>query len=207
MSPEQAMGKADVDQRTDVFALAAILYEMLTTKVAFEAPTLARILVRIMQEDPTPPSQVEKSAPKALDGVVDHGLAKDKTQRYGGARELANAVISALGLQGDAERLAKASEADIEKELEAAKAKRAEAAKPAPAPAAVPAAVPAKEPQAAPATSADTSVRSADRVTQPTGARPSSLPPLPRTGLGGKGLGLVAAGVVLACIVVAMLMR
>jgi len=54
MSPEQAMGKADVDQRTDVFALAAIVYEMLTAKVAFEAPSLARILVRIMQEEPMP---------------------------------------------------------------------------------------------------------------------------------------------------------
>jgi serine/threonine-protein kinase len=209
MSPEQAMGRADVDQRTDVFALAAIVYEMLTTKVAFEAPTLARILVRIMQEEPTPPSQVEKSAPKALDAVVERGLAKDKTHRFGGARELANAVIAALGLSGDAEQLAKASEDDIAKQLEAAKTKAAaQPAKPVAsafataATEAMPAIAAAPKPADAPA-----AVRSGDRITQPTGARPSSLPPLPRTGLGGKGLGLLAAGVVLACIVVAMLMR
>ena len=52
MSPEQAMGRADVDQRTDVFALGAILYEMLTDKVAFDAPNIAKILLRIMHEHP-----------------------------------------------------------------------------------------------------------------------------------------------------------
>jgi serine/threonine-protein kinase len=202
MSPEQAMGKADVDQRTDVFALSAIVYEMLTTKVAFEAPTLARILVRIMQEEPTPPSKVEKSAPAALDAVVERGLVKDKLHRYGGARELANAVITALGLEGDAEQMAKTSEADIEKMLEVAKTEAA-AAKPAVAPAAQPSAQAAAKAQPEPGAA----VRSGDRVTQPTGTRPSSLPPLPTTGLSGKGVGLVAAGVVLACIVVAMLMR
>ena len=57
MSPEQAMGRSDVDQRTDVFALGAILYEMLTDKVAFDAPNIAKILMRIMNENPQPPSQ------------------------------------------------------------------------------------------------------------------------------------------------------
>src|SRR5215510_11732684 len=48
MSPEQAMGKQDVDQRTDVFALAAITYEALTGKIAFEAINVAQILMKII---------------------------------------------------------------------------------------------------------------------------------------------------------------
>jgi serine/threonine-protein kinase len=131
MSPEQAMGKADVDQRTDVFALAAIVYEMLTAKVAFEAPSLARILVRIMQDEPTPPSKMVPGTPAALDNVIVRGLRKEKTERYGGAREIADAVIAAYGLEGTAEHFAKAADAEIVKALEEAKtrpaAKKAEA--------------------------------------------------------------------------------
>jgi serine/threonine-protein kinase len=125
MSPEQAMGKADVDQRTDVFALGAIVYEMLTGKVAFEAPSLARILVRIMQEEPTPPSRVAKGAPMAMDDVIVSALCKDKQQRYAGARELASAVIAAYGLSGTVEHFSTAKDADIVGELAQAEATRA----------------------------------------------------------------------------------
>lgn len=121
MSPEQAMGKADVDQRTDVFALAAIVYEMLTAKVAFEAPSLARILVRIMQDEPTPPSKVAPGTPAALDAVIAKGLKKEKLERYGGARDLGDAVLGAYGLGESLEHYAKAPVEDIKKALEEAK--------------------------------------------------------------------------------------
>jgi len=78
MSPEQAMGRSDVDQRTDVFALGAILYEMLTAKIAFDAPNVARILLLIMNETPAPPSSRSPQAPRALDAVVDKALRKNK---------------------------------------------------------------------------------------------------------------------------------
>jgi eukaryotic-like serine/threonine-protein kinase len=141
MSPEQAMGRSDVDQRTDVFALGAILYEMLTDKVAFDAPNIAKILLRIMNDNPQPPSQLMPSCPPALDRVVQKALRKEKEERYGSAAEFAAAVIAGFGLSGTAEQWAHKSEADVASAIAAAAPQPArKPAAPAPAPAAAPAA-------------------------------------------------------------------
>jgi serine/threonine protein kinase len=63
MSPEQAMGKTDVDQRTDVFAIAAMLHEMLTGKVAFDGENVAAILMKIIKGEPTPASMLNPDVP------------------------------------------------------------------------------------------------------------------------------------------------
>lgn len=109
MSPEQAMGKSDVDQRTDVFALGAIIYEMLTGKVAFDADTVAKILMRIMNESPTPPSEVLDAIPASVDAVVARALAKDKLERYSTASELAAALLAAHGIGASVEEVARMS--------------------------------------------------------------------------------------------------
>jgi serine/threonine protein kinase len=113
MSPEQAMGRSDVDSRTDVFAMGAILYEMLTDKVAFDAPNVAKIMVRILNEEPTPPSQVRSDAPRSLDAVVAKALAKDKTARYRGALDFARALLAGYGLTGEVAEWAERPEAEI----------------------------------------------------------------------------------------------
>jgi serine/threonine protein kinase len=117
MSPEQAMGRSDVDQRTDVFALGAILYEMLTDRIAFDAPNIAKILLRIMHENPHPPSELQPSCPPGLDAVVDKALCKTKEERYASARELASAVIAAYGLSGSVEQWAERPHLEIERAL------------------------------------------------------------------------------------------
>jgi serine/threonine-protein kinase len=106
MSPEQAMGKSDVDQRTDVFAIAAILFEMLTGKIAFEGANVAQILMRIMNEQPPGPSTMNGSVPAAVDDVVEKGLRKDKARRYASVSDLANALVTAYGLPGSAKEWA-----------------------------------------------------------------------------------------------------
>jgi serine/threonine protein kinase len=98
MSPEQAMGKLDVDQRTDVFALGAILYESLTGKIAFEGQAVAQILMKIVNEMPAPPSSRRPGLPAAIDDLIEKALAKDKRRRHGTALELAADALAAFGL-------------------------------------------------------------------------------------------------------------
>ncbi len=117
MSPEQAMGKSDVDTRTDVFALAAILYECLTAKIAFDAPNVAQILMKIINQPPVPPTQQTPGLPPRIDDVIDKGLRKDKTKRYDTAAKLVLGVCDAYGVEANIERWASASTADITAEL------------------------------------------------------------------------------------------
>jgi serine/threonine-protein kinase len=117
MSPEQAMGKSDVDQRTDVFAVTAILYEMLTGRVAFEGDNVAAILMRIINGEPTPASMLNPDIPATLDAVIEKGVAKDKTKRFGSVSALADAALASLGLRGTAKDWAGKSVAEIEDAL------------------------------------------------------------------------------------------
>jgi serine/threonine-protein kinase len=191
MSPEQAMGRADVDARTDVFALGAILYEMVTGRVAFEGSSIAKILLRIMHEEPTPPSGF--GAPAALDAVIARALRKDKLERFAGARELAEAAISALAIQGTVEELARASQTEIATRL-AQRAPRID-----PESAAVTVRPPSspelasEQPHAAGQSARSTAVSSV-------------LPPIPKRGLDGAQLLWVAVAVLVACGVLALIL-
>ena len=109
MSPEQAMGKSDLDQRTDVFAIAAIVWEMAVGQVAFEGSNVAEILMKIVNQDPTAPSELNSEYPTSFDKVVLRGLQKNKTLRPGSALELADELVSAFGLDGDHRRWANTS--------------------------------------------------------------------------------------------------
>ncbi|GAB4196817.1 MAG: hypothetical protein OHK0013_04320 [Sandaracinaceae bacterium] len=104
MSPEQAMGKADVDNRTDVFALAAITYEMLSGHIAFDGPAVAQILMKIVNEMPAPLSSVRAGTPASLDDVIERALAKDKRKRHEGTLALAADVLGAMGLEATPDR-------------------------------------------------------------------------------------------------------
>jgi serine/threonine protein kinase len=120
MSPEQAKGLHDVDGRTDVFAMGAILYEALVGKIAFDAPTVAEILMKIVRHQPTPATQVKPSLPRAIDDVIAKALMKDKTKRYETPQQLVEAALAAYGVEGTCAEWAAKGESELAAAIEAA---------------------------------------------------------------------------------------
>jgi serine/threonine protein kinase len=104
MSPEQAEGKGDLDHRADVFALAAVAYELLTGAVAFDGDGAGAVLANILRGEPTPASEIDPTLPLGVDLALASGLRRDKDARIGSAREFAEALLRVFGLEGDVER-------------------------------------------------------------------------------------------------------
>ncbi len=89
MSPEQVMGKT-LDQRSDIFSLGVMLYEMLTGKAPFVGENINAIMYQTMNVIPAPPSTLNPAVPEMLNFIVAKALAKDLDARYQNARDLAD---------------------------------------------------------------------------------------------------------------------
>ncbi len=87
LSPEQARGGA-IDQRSDLYSVGIVLYEMLTGKVPFTGDTPVEIAMKHLSETPEPPSSKREEIPHELDLVVMRALAKDPDDRYQSAEEM-----------------------------------------------------------------------------------------------------------------------
>lgn len=91
MAPEQLEGK-DADHRTDIFALGAVLYEMVTGKKAFEATSQASLITAIMSAQPRAPSEWISTAPPLLDHVIRTCLAKNPEERWQAATDVGRSL-------------------------------------------------------------------------------------------------------------------
>jgi hypothetical protein len=107
MSPEQARGE-ELDGRTDIFSLGAVLYEMATGKAAFPGKTSAVVFKAILDETPKPPTKVSPSLPPQLDQIVEKVLEKDRNLRYQSAADL-RADLQRLKRDSESGRTAAAS--------------------------------------------------------------------------------------------------
>ncbi len=86
MSPEQAMGK-EVNASSDIFSFGVILYQMATGKLPFEGPTPQATLALVLNQEPTPSSQINPDIPPELDRLIQHCLQKGSVFRPS-AREI-----------------------------------------------------------------------------------------------------------------------
>jgi serine/threonine-protein kinase len=91
MSPEQMQGK-NLDHRSDLFSLGAVLYEMATGQRPFSGDTPAELMSSILRDRPKPVAELRADLPASLDRVLNRCLAKEVSDRYGSARDLLSAI-------------------------------------------------------------------------------------------------------------------
>jgi len=100
LSPEQAVGK-HVDQRSDLYSLGAVLFEMLVGEPPFTGPSAVSVIYRHLNEQPAHIRQFDESFPPLLDGIVDRLLQKDPEKRFANVEETIAALAATLSIEDD----------------------------------------------------------------------------------------------------------
>jgi serine/threonine-protein kinase len=92
MSPEQMLSMRDVDGRSDIWSLGAVLYELLAGRPPFVADSTPRVCALVLHNDPAPPSTLRPDLPPALERAVLRCLEKDPQRRFPTVTDLAEAL-------------------------------------------------------------------------------------------------------------------
>ncbi|MDB4884188.1 MAG: protein kinase, partial [Gemmatimonadetes bacterium] len=96
MAPEQII-EGKTTPATDIFAVGVVLYELLTRVNPFEGSTLQNLFYKIISEKPRPVSEIVPGLPPALDRIVAKALAKEPSDRYSNALDMANELTGIRG--------------------------------------------------------------------------------------------------------------
>lgn len=88
MSPEQAGGKKSIDARSDIYSLGAMMYELATGQTPFKGETPLQVLMKHMQDEPTPPRQINPAIPVGLEQIILCAMSKEPTNRFQSADEM-----------------------------------------------------------------------------------------------------------------------
>ena len=94
MSPEQARGMAQVDARSDIYALGVVLYQATTGQVPFRAETFNELLFKIALELPPPPQQFVPDLDAEFSGIIQRAMAREQAHRFQSCAEFKEALLA-----------------------------------------------------------------------------------------------------------------
>ena len=95
MSPEQAFGDREVDHRSDIFSLAAVVFRMLSGTAPFNAPSVPETITRLLTEDPPSLRARNGEVPPEIERVILKGLAKEPADRFESIGDFREAMLAA----------------------------------------------------------------------------------------------------------------
>jgi serine/threonine protein kinase/predicted ATPase len=102
MSPEQALGRSDVNYQADIYSLGVMLFEMLTGQIPFDGDSAMAILLKHVQSPIPSARELNSELPDSLEYVIERAMAKEADARYNSAGQMAHEMLQITGsVSGD----------------------------------------------------------------------------------------------------------